>query len=58
LQELAGALKLVFERCGDDFARYLLDVVLPAAGLPPAIAQQFVAHVRGGLALAAEAMST
>ncbi|GFH22226.1 tRNA exportin, partial [Haematococcus lacustris] len=46
LQDLAGALKLVNDKCGDDFAMHLLNVVAPAAGLPTALAQQLVYAVR------------
>ncbi|KAJ9528951.1 hypothetical protein QJQ45_000515 [Haematococcus lacustris] len=46
LQDLAGALKLVNDKCGDDFAMHLLNVVAPAAGLPTALVQQLVYAVR------------
>lgn len=47
MQELANALKLLHERCGDEFAAHLLNVVAPAAGLPPHLAEQFVMQVHG-----------
>lgn len=42
MQDLASALKLVYEKCGDEFAAHLLQVAAPAAGLPPQLAQQLV----------------
>jgi hypothetical protein len=41
-QDLAAALKLVYEKCGDEFAAHLLQVAAPAAGLPSQLAQQLV----------------
>ena len=46
IQDVSNALKLVYERCGDEFAAHLLGAAGPAAGLPPALSQQLAAHVR------------
>ncbi len=47
-QDLANALKLVHERCGQEFEQHVMTVAAPAAGLPPALAEQLVAVVRLG----------
>ncbi len=45
-QDLSGALKLVHQKCGNEFAAHLLQVVAPAAGLPQALAQQLAYTVQ------------
>lgn len=47
LSDLAAALKLVEERCGEEFVAHLVNVVGPAAGLPPHVAQQLAYAVKG-----------
>lgn len=42
MQDLAAALKLVYEKCGDEFGAHLLQTVAPATGLPLPLAQQLV----------------
>ncbi|KIY98490.1 hypothetical protein MNEG_9470 [Monoraphidium neglectum] len=44
--EVAAALKLLYEKCGDEFAAHLCGRVLPSLGLPQEVQQQLVHHVR------------
>ena len=45
LQDLASALKLVWERCGQDFVTHVMTVVGPQAGLPPQITEQLILKI-------------
>lgn len=46
LGEVASALKLLHEKCGDEFLAHLCGRVLPALGAPPDVQQQLVYHLR------------
>lgn len=46
LGEVASALKLLHEKCGDEFAAHLGSVVLPSLGCAPALQQQLLYHVQ------------
>ncbi|GBF91404.1 exportin [Raphidocelis subcapitata] len=44
--EVAAALKLLYEKCGDEFAAHLCGRVLPSLDLPAEVQQELVRHVR------------
>lgn len=46
LTEVATALKLLHECCGDELSVHLCNQVLPGSGLPGELQQQLVRHVR------------
>lgn len=46
LNEVATALKLLHERCGDELSVHLCNQVLPGSGLPGELQQHLVRHVR------------
>lgn len=46
LGEVAAALKLLHERCGNDFSAHLCSRVLPESGLPGDVQQQLAYQIR------------
>lgn len=46
LGEVANALKLVHEKCGDEFLAHLCGTVLPQISAPPGLQQQLIYHIR------------
>lgn len=46
LGEVSSALKLLYEKCGDEFAAHLCGRVLPALGAPADVQAQLVYHLR------------
>eukprot|EP00879_Flechtneria_rotunda_P007650 GHRR01008022.1.p1 GENE.GHRR01008022.1~~GHRR01008022.1.p1 ORF type:complete len:244 (+),score=108.64 GHRR01008022.1:34-732(+) len=46
LGEAASALKLLHQKCGDDFLAHLLSQVFPGTGLPSELQQQLAYHIR------------